>query len=54
MDQIHEQAQDEVDAALEQALGEPRPTAAEVERHTYAPSPVDAVYPKDYTGLPRN
>jgi hypothetical protein len=23
-----------------------------VERYTYAPSPVDAMYPGDYTGLP--
>jgi hypothetical protein len=28
------------------------PTAADVEKHTYAPSTVDAVYPGDYTGLP--
>ena len=31
---------------------QPQPTAADVERHTYADSPVDAVYPGDYTGLP--
>jgi len=29
------------------------PTAADVERFTYAPSRVDAVYPDDYTGLPK-
>jgi 2-oxoisovalerate dehydrogenase E1 component alpha subunit len=52
MDRIHEDAHDEVDAALEQALREPRPTAVDVERHTYAASDVDAVYPDDYTGLP--
>jgi 2-oxoisovalerate dehydrogenase E1 component alpha subunit len=50
---IHEEAAAEVEAALEEVLGEPQPTAADVEKHTYAPSPVDAVYPEDYTGLPR-
>ena len=38
--------------AVAQAMAEPRPTAEDVERHTYAPSPVDVVYPEDYTGLP--
>ena len=38
--------------SLEQALAEPRPTAEDINRFTYAPSPVDAVYPDDYTGLP--
>jgi 2-oxoisovalerate dehydrogenase E1 component alpha subunit len=52
IDQIHQAARDEADAALEQATHEARPTAADVERFTYAPSPVDAVYPEDYTGLP--
>ena len=52
IDQIDDVARQEVDQALEQAMGEPRPTAADVEKHTYAPSPVDAVYPEDYTGLP--
>jgi hypothetical protein len=28
------------------------PKASDVEKHTYAPSKVDAVYPVDYTGLP--
>ena len=32
---------------------EPRPTAADINLHTYAPSPVDDVYPGDYTGLPQ-
>ena len=32
---------------------EPVPTPQDIERHTYAPSPVDAVYPGDYTGLPQ-
>jgi 2-oxoisovalerate dehydrogenase E1 component alpha subunit len=52
IEQIHEEAQAEAEAALEQALREPKPTPADVERFTYAPSPVDAVYPGDYTGLP--
>jgi 2-oxoisovalerate dehydrogenase E1 component alpha subunit len=50
--QTHVAAKAEAEAALEQALGEPRPTAADVYRHTYAASAVDAVYPEDYTGLP--
>ena len=52
IDQIHEDAHAEADEALEQALREPKPTAADVEKHTYAASSVDAVYPGDYTGLP--
>jgi 2-oxoisovalerate dehydrogenase E1 component alpha subunit len=50
--QIHKEAREEADTALEQALREPKPTPADVEKHTYADSPVDAVYPGDYTGLP--
>ena len=49
---IHHEAQEEADAAVVQAMAEPRPTAADTERFTYAPSPVDQVYPDDYTGLP--
>lgn len=52
IDRVHEDAKEEAEAALEQALREPRPTSADVPKHTYAPSPVDAVYPGDYTGLP--
>jgi 2-oxoisovalerate dehydrogenase E1 component alpha subunit len=51
-EQIHEEARVEAEAALEQALNEPMPTPADVEKHTYAPSEIDAVYPGDYTGLP--
>jgi 2-oxoisovalerate dehydrogenase E1 component alpha subunit len=51
--QIHEDAEHEAEAAVEQSLREPRPTPADVEKHTYAPSVVDAVYPRDYTGLPQ-
>jgi 2-oxoisovalerate dehydrogenase E1 component alpha subunit len=48
----HEEARAETETALEQALSESRPTPSDVNRHTYADSPVDAVYPGDYTGLP--
>src|SRR5207302_4397638 len=51
IDQTHAEAQAEAEAALEQALAEPKPTPADVYKHTYAPSPVDAIYPEDYTGL---
>jgi 2-oxoisovalerate dehydrogenase E1 component alpha subunit len=50
---VHEEAKVEVEAALEQALAEPKPLPADVEKLTYADSPVDAVYPGDYTGLPQ-
>ena len=49
---VHAAARAEVEAALRQALAEPRPTAEDVYLHTYAASSVDAVYPSDYTGLP--
>jgi 2-oxoisovalerate dehydrogenase E1 component alpha subunit len=52
VEQVHEAAKAEAEKALETALREPKPTAADVEKYTYAPSPVDAVYPGDYTGLP--
>jgi 2-oxoisovalerate dehydrogenase E1 component alpha subunit len=52
IDRTHADAHAEADAALEQALSEPRPTPEDVYKYTYAPSPVDAVYPGDYTGLP--
>src|SRR5206468_1007968 len=44
---------EEADAAAVVATAEPMPTPDDVERFTYAPSRVDAVYPDDYTGLPR-
>ncbi len=53
MEQIHDDAQNEVESALEQALAEKQPEPKDVEKFTYAPSEHDAVYPKDYTGLPR-
>jgi 2-oxoisovalerate dehydrogenase E1 component alpha subunit len=52
VEQIRLAARQEADAAVEVAMKDPRPTAEDVERHTYAPSPVDVVYPHDYTGLP--
>jgi 2-oxoisovalerate dehydrogenase E1 component alpha subunit len=53
IDQVHEEALAEVEAAVEQVLNEPQPRPEDVERYTYAPSDVDVVYPGDYTGLPR-
>jgi 2-oxoisovalerate dehydrogenase E1 component alpha subunit len=52
IEEVHEAARAEVDAAAEQAVAEPKPDQGDVEKHTYAPSAVDAVYPGDYTGLP--
>jgi len=49
---IHDEAKAEADAAVEQALREPKPSADDVENFTYAASDVDAVYPEDFTGLP--
>jgi 2-oxoisovalerate dehydrogenase E1 component alpha subunit len=52
VEEVHAAARAEIEEALEQVLREPAPTAEDVYRDTYAPSPVDAVYPDDYTGLP--
>jgi 2-oxoisovalerate dehydrogenase E1 component alpha subunit len=52
LEQVHAEAYAEADQAAEQVAGEPRPRPEDVEKYTYAPSPVDAVYPGDYTGLP--
>lgn len=52
MELTHAEAQAEAEAALEQTLAEPKPAPADVHKHVYAPSPVDVVYPDDYTGLP--
>ena len=46
-------AKAEADDAADVAVKEAKPTAADLYRHTYAPSAVDAMYPTDYTGLPR-
>jgi 2-oxoisovalerate dehydrogenase E1 component alpha subunit len=50
---VWQDAREEADAAAVVATAEPMPTPDDVERFTYAPSRVDAVYPEDYTGLPR-
>jgi len=50
---LHDQAAQEADEAVAQAMREPKPEAGDVNKFTYAPSEVDAVYPGDYTGLPR-
>jgi 2-oxoisovalerate dehydrogenase E1 component alpha subunit len=52
LERIHEEAHSEAEAAVEKAMQEPKPKPEDVERFTYAPSPVDAVYPDDYNGLP--
>jgi 2-oxoisovalerate dehydrogenase E1 component alpha subunit len=52
IEHTREEALVEVEMAFDQALGEPQPQPSDVEKHTYAPSTVDAVYPADYTGLP--
>lgn len=54
IEKIHEDAETEAEAALRQALQEPKPGIEDIPRHTYAPSAVDKVYPGDYTGLPGN
>jgi 2-oxoisovalerate dehydrogenase E1 component alpha subunit len=46
------EAKEEADAAVVQATSEAKPRREDVERFTYAPSRVDAIYPDDYTGLP--
>ena len=52
VERTHEEAEAQVAAAVEQATHEPRPTADDVFRHTYAPSPVDAVYPETLPACP--
>ena len=49
---VHREAEAEADQAADEVVTEPRPTAEDVQKFTYAPSKVDAVYPEDYTGLP--
>ncbi len=49
---VHADAKSEAEAAVATAMREPKPQPEDVERFTYAPSPVDAIYPDDYTGLP--
>lgn len=52
IDQIRSEEQEAIEVAVQQVLTEPSPTRADLERFTYAPSPVDQVYPQDYQGLP--
>jgi 2-oxoisovalerate dehydrogenase E1 component alpha subunit len=52
VEMVWHEAHEEAATAVAQAMAEPKPVPADVERHTYAPSPVDAIYPEDYTGLP--
>ena len=50
---LKEEAKHEADEAVVEVMQEPRPTKDDVLTHTYAPSPVDVVYPQDFTGLPK-
>jgi 2-oxoisovalerate dehydrogenase E1 component alpha subunit len=50
--EVHDAAHAEVEAAVEQVVREPNPGPTDFLKHTYADSPVDVVYPGDYTGLP--
>ena len=50
--QYWDDARAEANDAVVQATSEPMPSAEDVNKYTYAPSSVDAVYPDDYTGLP--
>lgn len=52
LEQVQDDARMEAEQTLAEVLLEPRPIPADIPRHTYAPSEVDAVYPGDYTGLP--
>jgi 2-oxoisovalerate dehydrogenase E1 component alpha subunit len=52
IERIHAAAAAEVQAAVDQALDEPQPTVGDLYRHTFAPSPVDAVYGEGCRGLP--
>ncbi len=52
IEQAHADAKSEADTAADQVVAEARPTANDIYTHTYAPSPVDRVYPGDFTGLP--
>lgn len=49
---MKDEAKKEADDAVVQTMKEAEPTRDDVYAFTYAPSDVDAVYPKDYTGLP--
>ena len=53
IESIHADAEAEAEAALDQAVREPKPERGDELLFTYADSMVDAVYPGDYTGLPQ-
>lgn len=53
IERLHDEARQEAEDALEQALRDTKVKPEDVYLDTYADSPVDAVYPGDYTGLPR-
>ena len=52
LDEVHAAAQAEVEEAVAQVMKEPRPKPEDVEKFIYAASPVDRIYPGDFTGLP--
>ncbi len=52
IDDVHAEAHSECDDGVAQVMREPRPGFADIDKFTYSPSEVDAVYPGDYTGLP--
>jgi 2-oxoisovalerate dehydrogenase E1 component alpha subunit len=52
IERLRRDAHAEVDSAADQVAQEARPKPEDVEKFTYAPSEVDAVYPGDFTGLP--
>jgi 2-oxoisovalerate dehydrogenase E1 component alpha subunit len=52
IDRLHNEAKQELDAAVAQSLDEPEPTETDLNKHTYAPSSVDKIYPDDFSGLP--
>jgi 2-oxoisovalerate dehydrogenase E1 component alpha subunit len=54
IERVHRDAKTEADAAADQVVTEPRPKPEDVCKFTYAPSEVDAVYLRDYTGLPKS
>jgi 2-oxoisovalerate dehydrogenase E1 component alpha subunit len=51
-ERIRAEAREEAELAVARAMQEPRPRPSDVEKYTYSDSPVDQVYPGDYTGLP--
>lgn len=49
---LKDEVKKEADESVVQTMKEAEPTRDDVYADTYAPSEVDAVYPRDYTGLP--